>query len=142
VKEYPGTMKSIIRFAGVLCLAAPLFAQETKAPVQPGIQSPKRIYIEEHQVTTGRSHVHCDNYGNCNGRDNTHTTDVAMNATVFFARTCSEVIVTDNREAADYVLRNKTLYKQNGDVVYVSSAVALRNVVKDVCNYVKSAQPH
>jgi hypothetical protein len=54
--------------------------------------------------------------------------------------------VTDNREGADYVLRinggSSTLYKQNGDVAYVSpEKFKISNLVKDVCNFVNS-QPY
>src|SRR6266851_4123047 len=44
---------------------------------------------------------------------------------------------------ADYILRpnkgSSTLYKKNGDVVYVSHAkVKVSNLVKDVCGYIQS----
>ena len=62
-----------------------------------------------------------------------------------FMKSCPAVTVTDNREAADFVLRinggSSTLFKQNGDVAYVSPAkFRVSNLVKDVCGYISS--PH
>jgi len=58
-------------------------------------------------------------------------------------KNCPVVTVTDDKDAADYILRpnkgSSTLYKKNGDVVYVSHAkVKVSSLVKDVCGYIQS----
>jgi hypothetical protein len=58
--------------------------------------------------------------------------------TPIVVKNCSAVTITDNREAADYTLRNRTLYDRRGDVAYISPANWLSNVVKDVCEYIRS----
>jgi hypothetical protein len=54
----------------VLVLFAPAFAQQNGIS---GPASTKRLYIEEKIKTVAGSSVHCDNYGNCYGHNNTQT---------------------------------------------------------------------
>jgi S1-C subfamily serine protease len=58
--------------------------------------------------------------------------------TPIVVKNCSAVTITDNREAADYTLRDRTLYNRRGDVAYISPANWLSNVVKDVCEFIQS----
>ena len=69
--------------------------------------------------------------------------NISLEATDVFMKTCPVVTVTDDKDSADYILRpnkgSSTLYKKNGDVVYVSHAkVKVSNLVKDVCGYIQS----
>ncbi len=139
-------MRKAPKLLGILLIAVPALAQQSQNPVQPAQRdnpATKRIYIEERIKTTTGTHIHCDDYGNCYGHDTTHTRNVSLEATQGFVKSCPAVTVTDNREAADYVLRidtgHSTLYKQNGDVAYISPArFKVSNLVKDVCHYVQS----
>lgn len=93
-------------------------------------QSTKRLYIEERAVV----------------RPNTsRIRDVSLEATKELRSKCPSISVTDNREAADYVLRlaqgNSVLYRQNGDVAYVSPAKLLSNAAKDVCQFIERQKP-
>ena len=129
-------------------LMALLFAASYCAFAQPAPQpQPKRLYIEERvQETTGSS-VHCDTYGNCFGHAGTRSRDISLEVTREVMKRCPSVItVTDNREAADFDLRispgSSTLYKQNGDVAYISPArVRISNLAKDVCNFAAGTRP-
>jgi hypothetical protein len=55
---------------------------------------------------------------------------------------CPEVTFTTEKSNADFVLnpqpKGSILSLGSGDVVYISPAVALHNMVKDVCGYIKS----
>jgi len=126
----------LCQFAVALLMAASAFAQTDALAT-------KRLYIEERVKTTTGTSVNCDNYGNCYGHNTTHTRNVSLEATQGFVKSCPVVTVTDNREAAEYVLRigtgNSTLYKRNGDVAYVSPAkFKVANLVKDVCSYIQA----
>lgn len=102
----------------------------------------KRLYIEERLKTTTGTSVHCDNYGNCYGHEGGRTRNVSLELTRKIMEKCPSMItVTDNHEAADYDLRispgSSTLYKQNGDVAYVSpTRFRVSNLAKDVCEFV------
>jgi hypothetical protein len=102
-----------------------------------------RIYIEERVQKIGAVNVHCDAYGNCYGQNTSATRNVSLQVTRELTKTCRAVMVTDSREAADYVLciapGASTLYQQNGDVAYVSPArFRVSNLAKDVCGYISS----
>jgi hypothetical protein len=117
-----------------VCLAV-AFAQNAAAPS-------KRIYIEEYLRSGAVASVSCSSPGNCVGTGSGLERNISLEATKGFTKSCPVVTVTDNRDAADYVLKinpgSSTLYKQNGDVAYISPArVRVSNLVKDVCNYVK-----
>jgi hypothetical protein len=136
-------MKYIVLLMALVSVAPHIFAQQTHTDTQAGGQSTKRLYIEERLKTTSGASVHCDNYGNCYGHSGSQTRNVSLETTKEFVKSCPIVTVTDNREAADYVLRinigSSTLYKQNGDVAYVSPAkFRVTNLVKDVCNYLRN----
>ena len=70
--------------------------------------------------------------------------NVSLEVTQEVIKHCPSVItVTDNREAADYILRiaagKSTLYERNGDVAYISPAkYKVSNLAKDVCNFATS----
>ena len=69
--------------------------------------------------------------------------NISLEATDGFMKNCPVVTVTDDKDAADYILRpnkgSSTLYNKNGDVVYVSHAKGkVSSLVKDVCGYIQS----
>jgi hypothetical protein len=115
---------------------APAVAQQTSSA------SSKRLYVEERTKTTSGTSVHCDNYGNCYGHNTSHTRNVSLEVTREVVRHCPEAItVTDNRDVANYVLRitpgASTLYKQDGDVAYISpTRWKTSNLAKDLCIFV------
>jgi hypothetical protein len=106
--------------------------------------SPKRIYIEERIKTVAGASSHCDTYGNCYGTAGKNERNVSLEATREFTKRCPNlVIITDNRDKADYDLRispgNSTLYKSDGDVAYTSpTKYRVGNLAKDVCSYIES----
>lgn len=55
---------------------------------------------------------------------------------------CREVTFTTDKSNADYVLnpqpKGSILSLGSGDVVYISPAMTLHNMVKDVCGYIKN----
>ena len=121
--------------AQVMALA-PVVAKQTRSP------SSKRLYVEERIKTTSGTSVHCDNYGNCYGHNTSHTRNVSLEVTREVMNHCPRTLtVTDNRDVANYVLRitpgASTLYKQDGDVAYVSpTRWKTSNLAKDLCNFV------
>jgi hypothetical protein len=106
------------------------------------LPQPKRLYIEERVKAVSSSSVHCDTYGNCYGHGGTGTRNVSLEVTREVTKLCPTVLtVTDNHDAADFDLRispgSSTLYKQNGDVAYVSPArFRVSSLAKDVCAFV------
>ncbi len=110
---------------------------EAQTPTQP-----QRIYVEESVSPAGTASSHCDAYGNCRGSAGARTRNVSLEVTKEIVRLCPDTLtVTDNRDAAAYSLRisagSSTLYRQNGDVAYISPAKwKASNLAKDVCNYV------
>ncbi len=134
-KDKIGGMKMLL--AGLVLLGAGISRAQTAETHQP-----KRLYIEERVRQVTGSSVHCDSYGNCYGHQGTNTRNVSLEVTREVMRRCPEVLtVTDNREAADFDLRispgSSTLYRQNGDVAYVSpTRFRVSNLAKDVCNFV------
>lgn len=103
---------------------------------------PKRLYVEERLNTVTGGSAHCDTYGNCYSGQSTRTRDVSLEVTRDIMKRCPNVLViTDNRDAADFDLRispgSSTLYKHDGDVVYVSpTRFKVSNLAKDVCDFV------
>jgi hypothetical protein len=102
----------------------------------------RRLYIEERIKIISGASTHCDDYGNCYGHGTTRERNVSAELTREILTKCPDVItVTDNRDAADYVLRiapgSSTVYNANGDAVYISPAKwKVKNLAKDVCQYV------
>jgi hypothetical protein len=121
----------LVVFGAIFCCA-----QTAPAP------QVKRIHIEERLKTSSIGSSHCDTYGNCYGNAGTQTRNVSLELTRELTKRCPSVLtVTDNRDAADFDLRistgSSTLYKQNGDVAYISPAkFKVSNLAKDICNYV------
>lgn len=110
-----------------------------KTAVQNSATPPKRIYIEPYFFTPGAV---ASSTGNVAVAAGLPARNLALEATKGFVKSCPLVAATDNREAADYVLKispgSSVLYKQNGDVAYISPAKRrVSNLVKDVCDYVK-----
>jgi hypothetical protein len=125
--------------------APPVMQAKALAPVvtqQISSDASKRLYVEERIKTTSGTSVHCDGYGNCYGHNTSHSRNVSLEVTREVMKHCSEAItVTDNRDVANYVLRitpgASTLYKQDGDVAYVSpTRWKTSNLAKDLCDFV------
>ena len=124
-------MKAVLAFVVVAGVSAP-----TQSPTT-------RIYIEERVKTTSGLNIHCDAFGNCYGHNTSTTRNVSLQVTRVLMKTCRLVTVTDNRDAADYVLRispgSSTIYQQDGDVAYVSPArFKVSNLAKDICGYIET----
>lgn len=128
-----------------LYLIATIFTMAVVGPAQQHEDSGmKRLYIEERVKNESGGSAHCDKNGNCWGHNTSQTHNVSLDVTREVMKRCpSAITVTDNREAADYILRvspgASTLYRQNGDAVYVSpTRWKASNLAKDVCNFVLS----
>jgi hypothetical protein len=130
----------------LLFLAVSLMAQtptpqkaESKKPDPPA----KRLFIADYVLNGAVGSAHTDSSGNTYGSATAVGRNISLEATDGFMKDCPAVTVTNDRDAADYILRpnkgSSTLYKKNGDVVYVSHAkVKVSNLVKDVCGYIQS----
>jgi hypothetical protein len=146
VRKIMRTKRKIQVFCLAIFFAIALVQGPSQASAQPSQTSPtaKRLYIEERIKTTTGGSVHCDTYGNCFGHSGTNSRNVSLEVTKEVMKKCpTTLIVTDNRELADYDLRispgSSTLYRQNGDVAYVSpTKFKVSNLAKDVCTYVEA----
>lgn len=103
--------------------------------------APKHLYIEPFLLSSVVGSANCVG-GACLGSGTGLRRDLSLEATKGFTKNCPAIAVTNNRESADYTLRispgSSTLFKQNGDVAYISPAKRrVANLVKDVCGYVK-----
>ena len=63
-----------------------------------------------------------------------------------FSKRCPSVAFTTDRAKADYVLQTQPggsiLTTPNDDVLYISPAKTLGNMVKDVCAYIARTYKH
>jgi hypothetical protein len=114
-------------------------AKQTQPP-QPA--STKRLFIADYTITGAVGSAQTT-YGSTYGSAAVVGRNISLEATDGFIKNCPAVTVTNDKDAADYILRpnkgSSTLYKKNGDVVYVSHAkVKVSNLVKDVCSYIQS----
>jgi hypothetical protein len=134
-------MKSALHtLALTIMLASTVTAQQNTAP------GTKKLYIEEHIETTTTRYVEPkDNeLGSFKTDDVTTTRNVSLSVTNDVMKQCSSLVsVTDNRDAADYVLHivsgSSTLTRQDGSVAYTSkSKWKNSNLAKDVCKFVGS----
>ena len=112
---------------------------EPKKPEPPT----KRLFIADYVINGAVGSAHTDSSGNTYGSASAVGRNISLEATNGFMKNCPAVTVTNDRDAADYILRpnkgSSTLYKKNGGVVYVSHAkVKVSNLVKDVCGYIQS----
>jgi hypothetical protein len=111
---------------------------------QPDTPPPtKRLFIADYVISGAVGSAHTDAYGNTSGSAAAVGRNISLEATDGFMKSCPAVTVTNDRDAADYILRpnkgSSTRYKKNGDVAYVSHAkVKVSNLVKDVCGYIQS----
>lgn len=68
-----------------------------------------------------------------------HTAPVVM---AEFMKHCPNVAFTENRDDAEFVLKTQqgssVLSNPRGDILYISPAKTLGNMVKDVCGYISS----
>jgi len=103
--------------------------------------NPKKIYIEEFVIRNSGAFVNCSS-GNCTGVGAVGNRNISLETTREILKHCPTILtVTDNRAVADYDLRispgSSTLFKQNGDVAFVSPAKHRpANLAKDVCGFV------
>lgn len=103
----------------------------------------KKLFIADYVISGAVGSAHADSSGNTYGSAVAVGRNISLDATDGFMKHCPAVTVTNDRDAADYILQpnkgSSTLYKQNGDAVYVSHAkVKISNLVKDVCGYIQS----
>lgn len=131
-----------------LCFAVSVLAQTPgaseppKPTQQPQSPSTKRLFIADYIITSVFGSAQTT-YGSTTGGAAAVGRNISLEATGGFVKNCPAVTVTNDEDAADYILRpnkgSSTLYKKNGDVVYVSHAkVKVSNLVKDVCGYIQS----
>jgi hypothetical protein len=111
-------------------------------PKKPDLPT-KRLFIADYVISGVVGSAHTDSSGNAYGSAAGVGRNISLEATDGFMKNCPAVTVTNDRDAADYILRpnkgSSTLYEKNGDVVYVSHAkVKVSNLVKDVCSYIQS----
>ena len=103
----------------------------------------KRLFITDYVISGAVGSAHTDSSGNTYGSGAGVGRNISLEATDGFMKNCPAVTVTNDSAGVDYILRpnkgSSTLYKKNGDVVYVSQAkVKVSNLVKDVCGYIQS----
>jgi hypothetical protein len=126
--------------AALLVVSA--FAQTPAPKPEPDSHPAKRIFIEPYTIGGAVGSAHSDAYGNTYGSASSTGRNISAEATEGFMKNCPAVTVTNDRDAADYVLKpnkgSSTLYQKNGDAVYVSHAkMKVSNLVKDVCGFIK-----
>jgi hypothetical protein len=120
-------------------LASTLTAQQNPAP------STKKLYIEEYiETTTWTSLVSKDEIGSFTNHETTSTRNISLLVKKDVMKQCpSLVTVTDNRDAANYVLHivtdASTLSRPDGTVAYTSKAKWKNSkLAKDVCTFIGS----
>jgi hypothetical protein len=123
--------------------ASQMFGSPQKSEAKKSEPPAKRLFIADYVVNSAVGSAHTDSSGNTYGSAAAVGRNISLEATNGFMKNCPAVTVTNDRDAADYILRpnkgSSTLYKKNGDVVYVSHAkVKVSNLVKDVCGYIQS----
>jgi hypothetical protein len=127
---------SLFGFSALQMFGSPQ-KSEAKRPATKG------LFIADYVINGAVGSAHTDSSGNTYGSATAVGRNISLEATKGFMKNCPVVTVTNDSNAADYVLRpnkgSSTLYKKNGDVVYVSPAkVKVSNLVKDVCGYIQS----
>jgi hypothetical protein len=123
--------------------ASPMFGSPQQSEAKKPDPPTKRLFIADYVINGAVGSAHTDSSGNTYGSAAAVGRNISLEATNGFMKNCPAVTVTNDRDAADYILRpnkgSSTLYKKNGDVVYVSHAkVKVSNLVKDVCGYIQS----
>jgi hypothetical protein len=124
-----------------LIIGTPQGQNSSQSTSETATPAATRLYIEQRIVNGATGSITCVN-GTCNGGSVALSRNLSLQATKEFVKSCPAVTITDNREAADYLLRidrgDSTLYRRNGDVAYISPAkFKISNLVKDVCTYVR-----
>jgi hypothetical protein len=123
--------------------ASSMFGSPQKSEAKKSEPPTKRLFIADYVINGAVGSAHTDSSGNTYGSAAAVGRNISLEATNGFMKNCAAVTVTNDRDAADYILRpnkgSSTLYKKNGDVVYVSPAkVKVSNLVKDVCGYIQT----
>lgn len=121
-------MRIFITYSVLLVgLCGLLFAQEKPTP--------KKVFVVD-KVTQTAS---VQGYGSVakSQEGEHHTAPVVM---AEFMKHCPNVSFTENREDAEFVLKTQpggsTLSNPKGEILYISPAKTLGNMVKDVCAYI------
>jgi|ERR1700730_8158192 len=127
----------------VLAVAVSTAAQTPTPKTDADKPVTKGIFIADYVISGAVGSAHSDAYGNTYGSAAAVGRNISLEATNKFIKSCPAVTVTSDRDGADYVLKpnegSSTLYKKNGDVVFVSHAkVKVSNLVKDVCEYIQA----
>jgi len=93
------------------------------------------IFVVDKVIQTAEAHNKFGGIGTSSGEH--HTAPVVM---AEFSKRCKVVNFTKDRGNAEFVLETQpgstTLTDAKGNVLYVSPAKKLKNMVKDVCKYV------
>jgi hypothetical protein len=123
--------------------ASSMFGSPQKSEPKKPDPPTKRLFIADYVINGAVGSAHTDSSGNTYGSAAAAGRNISLEATNGFMKNCPAVTVTNDHDAADYILRpdkgSSTLYKKNGDIVYVSHAkVKVSNLVKDVCGYIQS----
>jgi hypothetical protein len=121
--------------------ASPMFGSPQKSEAKK--PATKRLFIADYVISGAVGSAHTDSSGNTYGSGAAAGRNISLEATDGFMKNCAAVTVTNDSDAADYILRpnkgSSTLYRKNGDVVDVSHAkVMVSNLVKDVGGYIQS----
>jgi hypothetical protein len=115
-------------------VAVSALAQTSSTPPKPAEaanqpQTPpptKRLFIADYIISGAVGSAHTDTSGNTYGSAVAVGRNISLEATDGFMKNCPAVTVTNDRDAAVYILRpnkgSSTLYKKDGDVAYVSHA--------------------
>lgn len=102
-----------------------------------GTAKPHIIFVVDKVVTTAEAHNKLGGVSASAGEH--HTAPLIM---AEFARKCPAVTFTQDRSAAEFVLEGQPngslLMDSKGTVLYVSPALYLHNMVKDVCKFVSA----
>jgi hypothetical protein len=133
----------LVLIASVIARAQTPTVQKPEPAKQPAAPPTKRVFIANYVISGAVGSAHTDTSGNTYGSAGTVGRNITLEATDGFVKNCPAVTVTNDREAADYVLQpnkgSSTLYKKNGDVAFISHAkIKVSNLVKDVCAYIQT----
>jgi hypothetical protein len=98
-------------------------------------QGTRKVFLVEKTYQQGTARA----YGNTASGE---SVDISFSPKIMkaFGEKCQAVTFTQNKDAAEFVLNpqpgGSILSSAKGDVLYISPAKTLHNMVKDVCGYV------
>ena len=112
------TFSTLLLFLAVSSMAQTPALQnsEPKKPEPPT----KRIFIADYVINGAVGSAHTDSSGNTYGSAAAVGRNISLEATNGFMKDCPAVTVTNDRDAADYILRpnkgSSTLYKKRAGI--------------------------